>query len=80
MKIITEGKEWTKRLTCKGCKSVLEIDVKDLGYNLSEIDLASQQYQDEIEGSYFVSCPKCSLDLTIKKTDIPNSIKELLKK
>lgn len=71
MKIITEGKGWTKRLTCRGCKSVLEIEESDLSRKLTEVDISAQQYQEEIEARYFVSCPKCTIELEVKAKDIP---------
>lgn len=80
MKILKKGKGWSKQLTCKGCKCLLEIDSNDISYSLSDADLSSQQYETEIEGKYLVECPECGLDIFLKPKDIPQVIRVTLKK
>lgn len=77
MKVIEEGGSWKKVIKCKGCSSVLEIESEDVGHKLSEAEIDSQQYEDDIEGTYFVTCPKCGQDLTIRKQDLPTPTKKL---
>ena len=79
MKVIEKGKDWAKRLKCKGCKAVLEADHTDLRYHLTDLDLSAQQYNEDIEGSYFVVCPECDQHLSVNKKDIPTTIKEIVR-
>lgn len=79
MKVITKGNGWTLRKTCKGCQAVLEIEAEDINYEVSAEDARSQQYENEIEGTYSVDCPECGLTLPIKSKDIPKLIQNKIK-
>jgi len=80
MKVIAEGKGWTKRVTCKGCSAVLEAEVSDINYEITDIDLREQQYEPEIEGTYSIDCPECGQNLSIKRNDIPANIRQQIRK
>ena len=72
MKIISQGGKWSLKLTCKGCKAVLEAEAEDVRYGLY-----SENYEDEFEGKFYVQCPNCSRK-NVKK-DIPDLIAEDIK-
>lgn len=78
MEVIKKGKGWHKQLTCKGCEAVLKITAEDLQYTLTKEATVSQQYEDEIIGTFFVLCAECNQNLPIKTKDIPDKLKENL--
>ncbi len=78
MRVIESGtKQWCKQIVCKGCKALLEADGEDLQYKVTDATAQAQQYQEEIEGDFFISCPECGQEIKIK--NIPPSIKEQIK-
>jgi ribosomal protein S27E len=79
MKIIKQGRSWFKRITCRGCEAVLEVEESDVQYKVTASDAASQQYEDEIEGTYYVECAGCGQSLTIKPKDIAKPVAERIK-
>ena len=67
MKVLQSGsKVWTITKTCKSCEALLKAEESDIQYELTEEDLRSQQYNDDIEGSYFITCPECQNEIKIK--------------
>ena len=68
MKIIKEG-SWEKKITCRGCKTVMKIIAEDIRYGLY-----STEYEQEFEGQFYVDCPVCTKKIVQK--DIPESIQE----
>lgn len=66
MKIIKTG-EWKKRITCRGCKSVLEANGEDVRYGLY-----STEYEDEFKGQFYIQCPVC--DKKQIQKEIPNDV------
>lgn len=79
MKVIKSGKGWNKRVTCKGCEAVLEAGSEDVHHEVTDEDARSQQYENEVEGSYFIICPECEQQTKIKSKDIPENIREYLR-
>jgi transcription elongation factor Elf1 len=79
MKIVKKGRDWFKRITCKGCETLLEIEEPDIQYKVTEMDVEAQQYEDDINGTFFVNCGNCELVLPIKVKDIPNPVIERIK-
>jgi DNA-directed RNA polymerase subunit RPC12/RpoP len=78
MKIIEDGNtKWAKRIKCKSCKVVLEVEASDLEYEVTEAMALAQQYCAEIKGHYFVLCPHCELKLIIK--DVPPLVEKQIK-
>jgi DNA-directed RNA polymerase subunit RPC12/RpoP len=71
MKIIKQGKAWSKHVDCKGCTAALEIEESDIQYEVTAADAARQQYDEEIEGTFYIECPECWQKLIIKNKDIP---------
>lgn len=67
MKVITKG-EWKQRQTCRGCSSVLQVEVGDIQ---SEQKL---QQDESFALSYFVVCPVCETKI------IQRTLSEKLKK
>lgn len=70
MKVIKQG-EWKRRLTCKGCKSVLEANCDDVRYG----DY-SENYEDEFKGNFYIRCPICERHNQLKEKDVPSFIQE----
>lgn len=79
MKTITKGKGWSKRITCKGCNAVLEVEESDIKHRITDSDAASFQYELDIQGTFYVECPECWQVLTIKMKDIPSPIADRIK-
>lgn len=77
MKIIKQGKAWTKRISCRGCGAMLEVEESDIQYKVTDLDAASQQYEDEITGTFYVDCPECGQVLKLK--DVPKPMEERIK-
>lgn len=80
MKVIKQGNtSWSKRIGCRGCQAELEVEEADILYIVTPGDATRQQYDDDIEGTFFVECPECELDLIIKNKDIPKPARERIK-
>lgn len=81
MKIISHGNNsiWTKQVTCTGCEAELEIEVEDIEYFISDKEAMSQQYDLDPEGTYFVRCPECQTEITIKAKKIPPAIRDKIR-
>lgn len=79
MKVLVEGKSWTIKKTCKGCGAVLEIEPTDISYEITDSDISSQQYNEDIEGTFSVNCPSCGQFIGFRKNEIPAPIKERIK-
>ena len=79
MKVITKGKSWSKQITCKGCKALLEIQEDDLQHRIFATDIARDQYEEEVEGTFFVNCPECFQLLSIKGKDLPEPMKQRIR-
>jgi hypothetical protein len=80
MKVIKQGNtSWSKRIGCRGCLAVLEVEEPDILYIVTPADAAKQQYEDDIEGTFYVKCPECELDLIIRNSDIPKAARERIK-
>jgi RNase P subunit RPR2 len=71
MKIIKQGL-WEKRVVCKGCKSVLQVEEKDVRYGQY-----SSRYEDVFEGQCYITCPVCEKQTTLK--DVPSPIQQAAK-
>lgn len=67
MKIIQTG-SWGKKITCKGCKSILEATVDDIQHE------QVQQEDESFAVQFFIECPVCSRK-NIQR-DIPPKISE----
>lgn len=68
MKIISPGQgTWRTRVICQGCKAKLEFETEDITYAVSDADAANQQYNLDIEGSFYATCPLCWTDIKIRK-------------
>ena len=76
MKVIKQGKEWTKRINCKGCEAILEIEESDLQHKVTASDAAKYQYEEDVKGTYFVECGHCGEPIDLKTKDIPARIAE----
>ena len=78
MKIIQAGKTWTKRINCKRCTAIFEIEESDIQYEVTSLDASRQQYEDDITGTYYVDCPNCEQTKVLKDLPRPmaNRIKE----
>jgi len=79
MKVLKKGEGWSISKTCKGCKAVLQADASDIQYEITDSDLAAQQYNDDIEGTFFILCPECGQYIKFKDKELPETIKAKLK-
>ncbi len=71
MKVIMKGNSrWVERVPCHCCDALLEITKEDVKYKLTEEAARKQQYEEEIEGEYFVYCPECGEAIKLKKSTI----------
>ena len=71
MKVIKKGL-WKKRITCRDCNSVLAIEEVDIKYFPYIHD-----YGSELEEDFYIECPVCGNEISIKK--VPTPIKERIK-
>lgn len=77
MEIIKEGRDWNKwsiEYECRnngysGCNSLLKINVDDISYYLDE----------DWDEYYSFCCPCCGKQNCIKKSIIPNQVKDIIK-
>lgn len=79
MRVVQQGDKWKIKKTCTACKAVLEIEEEDIQYKVTDGDAAKQQYEQDIEGTYFVTCPECGQELIIKSNKIPLGTQERIK-
>ena len=56
MKILVDNYSKSRTVTCPGCKSVLEVTVKDLHSN--------------VDGETFLKCPLCGRTWDVTKEDL----------
>jgi DNA-directed RNA polymerase subunit RPC12/RpoP len=75
MKVIETGSKWKTRVSCKACKALLEVEEDDLEYEVTEEKAAAQQYNEFIEGDYYVTCPECRTKVIIKAA-IPQNVRD----
>lgn len=70
MKVLKSAdKTWTKKVTCGGCKAVLEIEASDL-----------RKVIDNRDGNYAMcECPECRHLLTWAQSLIPRAVWETLR-
>lgn len=68
MKILKEG-VWKKKITCRGCNTVIEVEPVDIRYGAYVNDEDSN-----LKGQLYVDCPVCSKRLIQK--DIPQNIEK----
>ena len=73
------GEKWSKQVTCKGCKAVLKIEEEDLKYEVTPEDSARDQYNDEVQGTFYIDCCLCEQRLVIKSKDVPKPVAERVK-
>lgn len=81
MKILEQGKAWSKKVTCRGCKSLLEIEEGDLQYEVTVEDSTRDQYKEEVQGTFYIMCPVdfCGQRLDIKAKDVATKVAEKVK-
>lgn len=85
MKIISKpDTNWSDKLTCDTCTSVLEVDHNDLKYKTEKVwrtgGYGGDDYTETLE-KYYVDCPVCNRIIVLKSFGkIPFLLKEKLKK
>lgn len=68
MKIV-ERKEWSRAVSCKDCKSKLEIDKND-------VQAGSFGTMGDYEIEWYFTCPVCSCQNVLNKFSLPWSVKD----
>lgn len=71
MRILTEGNTNSMRVNCSRCKALLEIEARDLD-TWQEIPIAPTNYS--------FKCPLCSYSNILLHYEVPNNIKNHVKK
>lgn len=79
MKVVKQGRSWFKRITCKGCEAVLEVEESDVQYKVTDFDATQQNDKGEIEGTFYVDCIGCGQFLPIKGKDIAKPVADRIK-
>lgn len=77
MKVLSNGPKehpWTRKCSCKECKSSLEVEADDVAY---------EEWSDmggENNHAYFVRCPICKFKVMVKDEYVPAVIQVAAKK
>jgi len=81
MQIVSAGSGtgWTTTKKCKSCEAVLKADGGDIYYEVRDEDIKAQQYEMDIEGTYYIICPECENEIKVKAREIPANIREFLR-
>lgn len=79
MIVVKKGKGWEKTIACKGCESVLKLEATDVEYKLTKEQTLAQQYETDIEGTYYVTCVECGMQLPLKSDALPETVKSTAK-